>query len=98
MSQFSPDVPCNDSPTATEIFRVFRNTTMASISGLKLVLDECADLRTELLMMGDGDGRGVFSARQRDRIRELREAAHEMEAVLASLPGNKESSAEGAAN
>ena len=88
MREFLPDLPDSGRPTAAEIFRVFRETTMASISGLKLLLEECADVRAELLMMVDGthDGDGLFSARQRNRIRELKEAAQEMETLLATLP------------
>lgn len=88
MQDFLHDLPDNGRPSAAEIFRVFRETTVASISGLKLLLDECADVRAELLMMVDGnhDGDGLFSTRQRNRILELKEAAQEMEALLASLP------------
>ena len=90
MRKSSPDPSDHGNPTAAEIFRVFRNTTMASIEGLKLLLDECADLRGELVTIhslhNDGDGDGVFSARQKNRILELQEAAKDMEAVLASLP------------
>lgn len=90
MPQSTPDPPHNGSPTAAEVFRVFRNTAMASIEGLRLLLEECADLRGELVTVhslhSDGDGDGVFSARQQNRISELQEAAKEMEAVLASLP------------
>jgi hypothetical protein len=80
--------------------RVFRKTTITSISGLKLLLEECADLRAELALVVDGkhDGSGLFLARQKKRMLELKEAAHEMEAVLASLPGNEEYSEDGAAN
>lgn len=94
MPDLSSDQPDNGNPTAAEIFRVFRNTTMASIQGLRLLLDECADLRSELVTIhslnSDGDGHGVFSARQQDRILELREAAKDMQAMLASLPGKNE--------
>lgn len=87
----APNQPHDGNPTAAEIFRVFRNTTIASIEGLTLLLGECADLRGELVTMhglhGDGDGDGIFSARQRNRIFELQEAAKDMEALLASLPG-----------
>ena len=90
MPQSPPDPLHDGSPTAAEIFRVFRNTTMASIEGLRLLLEECADLRGELVTVhslhSDGDGDGVFSTRQRDRIVELQEAAKEMEALLTSLP------------
>ena len=98
MPEFFPNLPHDGSPTAAEIFRVFRNTTMASISGLKLLLDECADLRTELITMVDGthDCDGLFSVRQQNRILELKEAAHEMEMLVASLPVNDESNAGGA--
>lgn len=90
MSQSPSEQPHNDNPTAAEIFRVFRNTTMASISGLRLLLGECADLRGELVtihnLRTDGDGDGVFSARQQNRILELQEAAKDMQALLVSLP------------
>lgn len=70
---------------------MFRTTTIATVAGLKLLLEECADVRSELAMMVDGnhDGHGQFSARQRSRITELREAAQAMETLLASLPGEK---------
>jgi hypothetical protein len=45
MPQPSQDQPDDGNPTAAEIFRVFRNTTMASLQGLRLLLGECADLR-----------------------------------------------------
>ena len=90
MPKSSQEQPHDGSPTAAEIFRVFRNTTRASISGLSLLLQECADLRAELVTVhslhSDGDGDGVFSARQQNRILELHEAANEMEAVVACLP------------
>jgi hypothetical protein len=92
MPESSPDQPYGDNPTAAEIFRVFRNTTMASIEGLRLLLSECADLRGELITVhslhGDGDGHGLFSARQQNRILELQEAAKDMEALVASLPNH----------
>ena len=102
MPKSSPDQPHDGNPTAAEIFRVFRNTTMASIEGLRLLLRECADLRSELVVVhslhSDGDGDGVFSGRQQNRILELREAAKDMEAVLVSLPhdpdGTKDASNE----
>ena len=91
MSQSPSEQPHNGKPTAAEIFRVFRDTTMASIEGLRLLLGECADLRGELVtihnLRSDGDGDGVFSARQQNRILELQEAAKEMHALLVSLPG-----------
>ena len=89
MPKFS-DQPYDDNPTAAEIFRVFRNTTMASIQGLRLLLSECADLRGELITVHSlhGDGGGVFSARQQNRILELQEAAKDMEALIASLPSH----------
>lgn len=90
MPNSSPDQPYDDNPTAAEIFRVFRNTTMASIEGLRLLLSECADLRGELITVHSlhGDGDGVFSARQQNRILELEEAAKDMEALIASLPSH----------
>ena len=64
---------------------------MASIEGLKLLLEECADLRSELVAVhnphGDGDGHVIFSARQEARILELQDAANEMKALRTSLPG-----------
>ena len=79
MPQPSPDQPDDGNPTAAEIFRVFRNTTMASIQGLRLLLGECADLRADLVNLhrlhSGGDGDGVFSARQLNRILELQDAA-----------------------
>lgn len=90
MPETSPDQPHDGSPTPAEVFHVFRNTTMASLEGLKLLLEECADLRAELVTIhslhGDGDGDRVFSARQQNRILELQEAATQMGEVLASLP------------
>ena len=67
---------------------------MASISGLKLLLEECADVRAELVTIVDGshDGDGKFSARQRNRILELKQAALDMEALLTSLPGDEAAS------
>ena len=41
--------PADGDPTTAEIFRVFRNTTMASLEGLRLLLEECAELRAELV-------------------------------------------------
>lgn len=90
MPEFSQNKSHNGDPTAAEIFRVFRNTTVASIEGLRLLLGECADLRADLVTVHtlhtDSEGDGVFSARQRSRILELQEAAKEMEALVASLP------------
>ena len=93
------DQPSDGNPSAAEIFRVFRTTTMASLEGLRLLLEECADLRAELVTIyglhGDGDDHGVFAARQQDRILELQEAAKDMEELLAILPaGGNEASAE----
>ena len=79
--------PPDGDPTAAEIFRVFQTTTMASLEGLRLLLQECADLRSELVTIhnhSDGDD-GVFSARQQGRILELQEASKDMEVLLASL-------------
>lgn len=94
MPESPKDQPNVGNPTAAEIFRVFRNTTMASIEGLRLLLGECADLRADLVTVHslhcDGNGDGVFSARQQDRILELREAAKDMQALLVSLPGENE--------
>ena len=92
MSKSSHDHPLNGKPTPAEIFRVFRETTIASISGLKLLLDECADLRAELVAAhnrtndGNGEAHGIFSARQKSRIVELRDAAQAMEALVIELP------------
>ena len=89
MSQSPSQQPHNGNPTAAEIFCVFRTTMMASIAGLRLLLGECADLRGELLRIHNlhGNGDGVFSARQQNRILELQEAAKEMQVLLVSLPG-----------
>lgn len=92
MSKSSHDQPVNGKPTPAEIFRVFRETTIASISGLKLLLDECADLRAELVTAhirtndGNGEAHGIFSARQQSRIEELKDAAKAMEALVIALP------------
>ena len=93
MPESPREQPNVGNPTAAEIFRVFRNTTMASIEGLRLLLGECADLRADLVTVhslhsyGGGDGgNGVFSARQRDRILELRKAAGAMETLMDALP------------
>jgi hypothetical protein len=90
MPQPSQDQPDDGNPTAAEIFRVFRNTTMASIQGLRLLLGECADLRADLVTVhslhSEGDGDEVFSARQQNRILELQKAANDMGALLTSLP------------
>lgn len=90
MSKSSHHQPHDGNPTPAEIFRVFRETTVASISGLKLLLDECADLRAELVtvhtLTNDGDGDGVFTARQQSRIVELNDAAQAMKALLIALP------------
>jgi hypothetical protein len=63
---------------------------MASLEGLRLLLEECADLRAELVTIhslhSDGDDDGVFSARQESRILQLQQASKHMEAWLASLP------------
>ena len=87
------DQPHNGNPTPAEIFRLFRNTTLASIEALRLLLVECADLRADLItvheLQSDGDGDGVFLGRQRGRIQELQNAALEMASLLASLPGGK---------
>jgi hypothetical protein len=91
MPEHFPEVPRDGDPTAAEIFRVFRNTTMATIVGLKTLLDECADLRAELVTIVDGNhgGSQVFSARQENYIQELRQGAQAMEALLASLPDER---------
>jgi hypothetical protein len=77
-------------PTAAEIFRVFRNTTMASLEGLRLLLEECADLRAELVTIhglhSSRDDHQAYFGRQRDRIVELQDAAKEMAELQASLP------------
>ncbi len=68
---------------------MFRTTTRAAISGLKLLLQQCADLRAELITIvdgnHDGNGSGSFSARQRNQIVELKQAAQAMDVLLASL-------------
>lgn len=90
MPKSSNDQPHNGNPTPAEIFRVFRETTVASIEGLTLLLKECADLRGELVTVHslhiDGEGDGMFSSRQQNRILELQEAARQMQALLGSLP------------
>ena len=92
MSKSSHDQPNNGTPTAADIFRMFRETTIASISGLKLLLDECADLRAELVTAhtrtndGNGEAHGIFFARQQSRIVELKDAAQAMDALVIALP------------
>lgn len=90
MPQSRQEQPHDGNPTAAEIFRVFHNTTVASIEGLTLLLEECAGLRADLdtvhSLHTDGEGDGAFSARQQNRIRDLQEAAKEMGSLLASLP------------
>lgn len=92
------DKPHNNDPTAAEIYRLFRNTTMASISAMRLLLVECADLRADLITVhdlnGDGEGNAAFSRRQQDRILELENAAIEMVSLLASLPSQPDDRAE----
>ena len=94
----SVDQPADGDPTPAEIFRVFRNTTTASLEGLRLLLEECADLRAELVtihgLQNDDNEHGQFSTRQQDRILELQEAADEMKMLLASLPPEEEDSAD----
>ena len=89
MPQFLNQPP-DGNPTAAEVFRVFRTTMMASIEGLRLLLEECAHLRAELVtihgLYSDRDDHGVFSSRQQDRIVALQEAEKGMEALIASLP------------
>ena len=91
--------PPNGDPSATEIFRLFRSTTTASLEGLRLLMEECADLRAELVIIhelsSDGDDHGVFSARQKDRILELQAAANAMEALAATLPQAAAGAADG---
>src|SRR5262245_1452580 len=79
MPKSSADQPHDGNPTSAEIFRIFRETTEASISGLKLLLEECADVRADLITIHgrtetENGGDGVFSARQQNRIVELRQA------------------------
>lgn len=102
MPKSSRDRPDNGNPTAAEIFRIFRETTEASISGLKLLLDECADLRADLITVHGragthnlDDGDGVFSARQQNRILELKEASQAMEALLIALPREAKAECDG---
>ena len=80
--------PHDGNPTAAEIFRVFHNTTVACIDGLRLLLGECADLRGDLVTVYSlhSEGDGVFFARQQNRILELQKAAIAMETLLAALP------------
>jgi len=91
MPEFSPD---NNGPTVAEIFHAFRDTSIATITGLKLLLEECADLRAELVTIVEAnhDGSGLFSARQQDHILELKRAAQDMDAVLDSLPDEESAS------
>ena len=81
--------PANGDPTTAEIFRIFRNTTMASLEGLRLLLEECAELRAELVTIlglhSGGDDHRVFCARQQDRILELKKTAKDMQVLVASL-------------
>jgi hypothetical protein len=90
MPQSLQDQPHDGNPTAAEIFRVFRNTTVASIEALRLLLEECTGLRADLVTVhglhSDGEGDGVFSARQQNRILELQKTAMEIEALLGSSP------------
>ena len=90
MPQSSQAQPHDGHPAAAEILRVFRNTTVASIEGLTLLLGECADLRAELVTVhslhSNGEGDGMFSARQQDRILKLQKAALAMETLLDALP------------
>jgi len=99
MSKSSHDQPYNGNPTPAEIFRIFRETTAATITGLKLLLDECADLRADLVAVhhlhNDGDGDGVFSSRQQSRILELKDAAQAMGALLIALPHRADGGADG---
>lgn len=50
------------------------------------------DLRVELATAyirtndGNGEGHGIFSASQQNRILELKDAAHAMEALVIALP------------
>ena len=85
MPRSSRGQPHDDNPTAAETLRVFRNTTVASIEGLRLLLRECADLRTDLVTVhrlhSNGDGDGGFSDRQQDRIIELQKAVMAMETL-----------------
>ena len=101
MSPSSRYPPNDGTPTTAEIFRMFRETTIASISGLKLLLDECADLRAELVTVhtrtndGAGEAHGIFSARQQSRIVELKDAAQAMEALVIALPRGTNAGADG---
>lgn len=81
-----PDDGHNGHPSSAEIFRVFRTTMVSSIEGLRLLLAECADIRAELVTMDGKLNDEGFSSRQRERIAELNDAAHELVAVLNSLP------------
>lgn len=89
MAHSSPDQPHEGNPAAVEILRVFRNTTVAGIEGLTLLLGECADLRADLVTVhslhSDSDGDGMFSARQQDRILVLQKAAMAMQTLLDAL-------------
>ena len=92
MSISSHDQPNDGLPTAAETFRMFRETTITSISALKLLLDECADLRAELVTAhtrtndGNGEAHSISSARQQSRIAELKDVAQAIEALVIALP------------
>ena len=88
MAHSSQDQPHEGNPAAVEILRVFRNTTVAGIEGLTLLLGECADLRADLVTVHSlhSDGDGMFSARQQDRIIVLQKAAMAMQTLLCALP------------
>lgn len=94
MPKSSSYQPHDGNPTAAQMFRAFRETTTASIAGLKLLLEECADLRADLITIHvrteNGDGDGVFSSRQQNRIGTLKQAAQDMEAFLIDLPREDE--------
>lgn len=88
MPQYSGQPP-NYDPSKADMFRMFRDMTVACISGLHLLLKECADLRAELITMDthhtDGSG-AEFAARQERHMSQLEAAATDMEGLLARLP------------
>ncbi len=81
-------------PTAAEIFRVFRNTTMASIEGLRLLLGECADLRGELVTLhslhSDSAVMGYFRPANKIAYWNYRKRRNTCRLLLASLPNQAE--------
>jgi hypothetical protein len=87
ISKTLPVQPDDGNPTPAEIFRVFRETIMATIGALKLLLQESANVRAELVLLAGAnqDINELFFVRQRGRIGELEQAAQEMQTLFASL-------------